>query len=106
MVAVKRAPRGKPFSKGDDPRRNPAGRPRAVATAILRRVITEDDLESMWLATIKDAIDGDKDARRDILDRLEGKAVARNESGDPGDFDADLSDVDTKSLKAALKRVK
>jgi hypothetical protein len=39
-----------------------------------------------------------------VTERLEGKAVARAESGEPGQF-VDLSDIDTETLRKALKRV-
>ncbi len=97
--------KGKPFQKGDS-RINRGGRPKARASAILRETITDNDLQAIWKQTIKDARLGDKDARRDIFDRLEGKAVARTENGEPGEFDLDLDDVETQSLKAALRRVK
>jgi len=88
---------------------NPIGRPKARATAILRETITDDDLRAIWKQTIADAKDGDKDARRDVFDRLEGKAVARTESGEPGEFDLDLADVSADALERAaakLRRVK
>lgn len=106
MNTAKKAPRGKPFQKGEDTRRNPSGRPKARASAVLRETITDGDLTAIWKQAILDARAGDKDARRDIFDRLEGKAIARSENGEPGDFDLDLSDIETKTLKAALKRVK
>lgn len=96
----------RPFVKGD-PRINRTGRPKARASAILRDLITDDDLVAIWTQAIADAKNGDKEARRDVLDRLEGKAVTRSESGEPGDFDDEvLTDVETRALKAALKRVK
>ena len=103
-TAKKKLPRGRPFTKGDE-RINRDGRPKAVGTAALRRVITDADLEAMWRQTIRDAKNGDKDARRDILDRLEGRPVHRQEQGNPGAF-ADLSDVDDATLHEALRRIK
>jgi hypothetical protein len=88
---------------------NPSGRPKARATAILRETITDDDLRAIWKQTIQDAKGGDKDARRDVFDRLEGKAVARTEAGEPGDFDIDLSNWSAEDLERAaakLRRVK
>lgn len=106
MATAKKLPRGKPFQKGGDPRRNTDGRPRTIGTAALRRIITDDDLEKMWRQTITDAIEGDKDARRDILDRLEGKAVTRAENGEPGEFDAELGADERERLRAALQVVR
>jgi hypothetical protein len=104
MVAAKKAPRGRPLQSGADPRRNPNGRPKAVASLVLRAMITQADLTAIWKQAIADARAGDKDARRDILDRLEGKAIARTETGEPGDFD--LDEVEEQTLRAALKVVR
>lgn len=49
---------------------------------------------------------GDISALTTGWERLAGKVPNRNENGEPGDFEMDLSDVETKSLRAALKRVK
>lgn len=37
----------------------------------------------IWLRAASDALDGDKDARRDIADRLEGKAMQHTEISGP-----------------------
>lgn len=49
---------------------------------------------------------GEAWAIQTLWERTEGKVPNRNEDGKPGDFDLDLDDVDTKTLKAALKRIK
>jgi hypothetical protein len=93
----------RPFPKGQSG--NPGGRPKAVATRALRAEITDEDLRAIWRRCIDQAKAGDDRARQTILDRLEGRAVQRNEDGEPGPFDS-LEDVDTEVLRKALRRVK
>lgn len=102
-TARKRGP-GRPFQKGQSG--NPGGRPRALLTRALADTLTPQEAQDIIAAVKAKALGGDLQATAMLWDRLEGKAVARNESGDPGAFDADLSDVDTAQLRAALKRVK
>lgn len=51
---------------------------------------------------IEQAKRGDATARQWLADRAEGKAVARSEHGEPGEFGIDLSDIDTATLRKAL----
>jgi hypothetical protein len=70
----------KPFAKGHDSRRNLAGRPRnpQCITALLRKLGEENDgerfqkvAEQMW----NRALEGDTVFIKEILDRMEGKAI-------------------------------
>ena len=92
-----------PWKKGQSG--NPTGRPKAIATQVLREVVSRDHLEAIWRMCIEQAKQGDPQDRATILDRLEGMAIQRQEQGDPGAFEPDLSDVDTSTLKRALRRV-
>lgn len=102
---------GRPFPKGVSG--NPGGRARGpkLSTLIAAELekatvegsaITKAQVIAARLVNLAEA--GDLGAIREILDRLEGKPVARQEQGDPGSF-ADLSDVDTDTLRKALRRV-
>ena len=91
-----------PWRKGQTG--NPGGRPRAIATQILRQEITEEYLVTIWQVTISQAKAGDATARREILDRLEGKPVQRNENGDVGEFTG-LEDVPTEELLRIVRRL-
>jgi hypothetical protein len=77
---------GKPFQKGDDPRRNRAGRPKALLTAALAETLTDDDARAIMKQVILDARGGDLQAIAMLWDRLEGKPIGRNEQGAPGEF--------------------
>lgn len=91
---------GRPFQKGDDPRRNRAG-PRALPiTQALAKKLTNKDADSIADVVIAQAMEGNPWAVQFLADRLEGKAIARNENGEPGDFDVTL-----KQLKERLKIV-
>jgi hypothetical protein len=96
---------GKPFQKGDA-RINRGGRPKQLLTKALAETLTDADAKAITLKVIALAKAGDLQAAQMVWDRLEGKAIARAENGQPGDFELDLSDVDTKTLRAAFKRVK
>jgi hypothetical protein len=100
----KRQPRGKPFQQGPDPRRNNGGRRATPISAALARLLTEDDALEIAAIVIARAKAGDLRFVQFLADRLEGKAVARNEQGEVGDFAA-LDDIDTETLRKALKRV-
>lgn len=77
---------GRPFQKGADPRRNLGGRPKAILTAALLATLTEADAEAIMTQVIVDAKAGDLQAIAMLWDRLEGKAIGRNEAGAPGEF--------------------
>ena len=94
---------------------NPGGRPRGRSiTAALRAELDapcDDDLavtkgERVAKQLVDLALAGNLAAIREVLDRTEGKAVQRQEQGEAGAFDLDLSDIPTDALKRALKRVK
>ena len=104
MVAANK-PRGKPFQKGDDARRNRGGRRPSPATAALHRAVSDEDLEAMWRAGLAAARAGDARWATLIAAYLDGKPVARNEHGEPGEF-GDLADVPTDELRQMLTRVK
>jgi hypothetical protein len=101
----KRQSRGKPFQQGPDPRRNSGGRRATPITAALARLLTEDDALEIAASVIAKAKAGDQWSIQFLADRLEGKAVARNEQGEAGDF-SDFDDIDTETLRKALRRVK
>ena len=98
MTAAKKAPRGRPFEKGQDPRRNLGGSRPQRATQALLKAVSEDDLVAMWAAGLAFAKAGDAKWAALIAAYLDGKPVARNEHGEPGDFDL--------SLEAARKVLK
>jgi hypothetical protein len=101
----KRQSRGKPFQQGPDPRRNNGGRRATPISAALARLLTEDDALEIAASVIARAKAGDQWSIQFLADRLEGKAVARNENAGPGEFD-DLADIDTETLRKALRQVK
>jgi hypothetical protein len=93
---------GRPFQKGADPRRNPGGRPKALLTAALSATLTEADARLIMQQVITDAKGGDLQAIQMLWDRLEGKAIGRNESGQPGEFTG-LEDLPLAELLALRK---
>ena len=104
--------RGRPFERGRSG--NPGGRPGGASlTAVLRRMLDEPHIqgspvtnrEKIASMLVELAARGDLGAIREVLDRTEGRAVQRQEQGDPGAF-LDLSDVDTAALKRAIRRLK
>ena len=89
---------------------NPGGRPRGLSiTATLRAELDRpcaDDPSVTKAERIAErlvglALAGDLAAIREVLNRTEGKAVARQETGEPGAFD-DLADVPTTELRRYL----
>jgi hypothetical protein len=100
----KRQSRGRPFQPGPDPRRNSGGRRATPISAALARLLTEDDALEIAAGVIARAKAGDQWSIQFLTDRLEGKAVARKEQGEAGDF-SDLDDIDTETLRKALRRV-
>lgn len=74
-------------------------------TRALMVALSEKDADVIAAKVIAKAKAGDLNFIQFLADRLEGKAIARNENAGAGDF-ADLSDVDTEQLRKALKVVK
>jgi len=78
--------RGKPFQKGDDPRRNLAGRPvgsldfKTKFYRVIDKLAKQNDIspeeveEQLMLVGYKKAKDGDYSFYRDLMDRIHGKA--------------------------------
>jgi hypothetical protein len=95
---------GRPFAPGQSG--NPGGRRALPLTKALVGRVTTEQAEQLAQNLLAKALAGESWAMQMVWDRLEGKVPNRNEDGKPGDFDLDLSDVDTKSLRAALKRIK
>jgi hypothetical protein len=100
-AARKRGP-GRPFVKGVSG--NPGGRRTPLFTQALQGKLTAARAERIAEQVLALAEAGDLEAIKLAWDRLEGKAVAREEQGGPGAFDLDLSAVETGVLKRALKR--
>jgi hypothetical protein len=99
----------KPFKPGQSG--NPLGRPRAVATQVLREMITEDDIRTGWQVVLSRAHAGDLQAWTIILDRLEGRPVQRQEHSGPdgGPIEgvqrlAELTDAELRSVIDAAHR--
>jgi hypothetical protein len=95
---------GRPFTGRDDPRRNSGGRRATPISAALARLLTEDDAERIASMAIGRAMAGEPWFVQFVTERLEGKAVARTESGEPGQF-VDLEDITIEQLRKALKLV-
>lgn len=95
---------GRPFQKGQSG--NPGGRRPAVLSRAVLAKMTDEQAEQIASELIAKAVEGDLHAISMLWERIEGKVPNRNENGEPGAFDLDLSDVETRALKAALKRVK
>ena len=102
----------RPFPKGRSG--NPGGRPKGRSlTAILRAELDAPvapgsnvtKAEAIAEKLVSLALAGDLAAIREVLDRTEGKAVARQETGDVGAFD-DLADKTTDELRAMLEVLK
>jgi Family of unknown function (DUF5681) len=73
---------------------NPGGRPRKQPiTEALAKEVSELDAADMARVVVATAKAGNLQALQFIADRLEGKAVARNEHGEPGDFELTLEQV-------------
>lgn len=83
--------RGIPFKKGDDPRRNTAGRPqgsldfktkfyKVIDKLAKQNNITPEEVEEqLLLVGYKKAKDGDYSFYRDLMDRIHGRPVQKNE---------------------------
>ena len=110
----------KPFKKGDDERRNTAGRTPGVPNAATRlkrflEIIQFEEnpvtgakekltvAERMDLMQLKNALNGDLSAYKEILDRLEGKAKQPVEmSGNVTATDGEFTEEQLAALQAAL----
>ena len=92
---------GRPFKPGESG--NPNGRPPAILSKALLKALGGryndklDNLTALVEAIVKDAIDGDKEMRQLIFDRIEGKTPLSIE-GDaaPIVFTLKLGDGDAK----------
>lgn len=94
-TAKRRGP-GRPFEKGD-PRINRGGRRPHLLTAALDSGLTPERAKKLMAIVLKKAEEGEPWALQMVWDRHEGKAIARNESGDPGAFTG-LEDTPTPDL--------
>ena len=104
-----RKPRGRPFRQGFDERRH-AGRAPNPMTAALRELVAEggeqgiDDLKEVWRTGIARAKAGDLGWATLMAAYLDGKPVARQEQGGPGDFGRpDFSDLTTDELREYIR---
>jgi hypothetical protein len=105
MESAKKRVVGRPFEKGVDPRRNLGGRPKNYISHAYRSVLTEEDARQLGEILKKLAFAGDLRAIEILMDRIEGKAIARHEEGQPGEFgqmDA-LQDMSPDELRALIK---
>jgi hypothetical protein len=76
---------------------NPGGRPRDVLSRELREALTPEDRKAIIGTLLAFAKAGKIEHIREVFDRVEGKAIARQEQGDPGAFTG-LEDVPTEEL--------
>ena len=98
-------PRGRPFRQGFDERRH-AGRAPNPMTAALREVMDEspEDMKEAWRVAFQFAKAGNIPALLAIAAYSDGKPVARQEQGGPGDFARpDFSDLTTEELREYIK---
>ncbi len=100
-------PRGKPFERGHDPRRNTSGVRHRPSTAALYEAASDEDLQRMWVSGLGRAIGGDVRWASLICTYLDGKPLGREERGSPGEFNRiDLSEYTSDELRAFIKAVK
>ncbi len=93
---------GKPFVKGD-PRINRGGRPPALLSKAMQEVVSDDDAAAIMRQLRDLARKGDLQAIQMLWDRMEGKAIARNENGGAGEFTG-LEDVPTEELLRLVRK--
>lgn len=98
-------PNNKPFAKGVSG--NPSGRPKDVLTHAIREKLTPDQASALADKLMALAMAGDLKALEIVLDRVEGKAVARQEQGDPGAFErlSALREMTPDELRALIRTV-
>jgi hypothetical protein len=84
---------------------NPGGRLKDPLTRKLREKLSEEDLDTILGTVIAFAKAGKPEFVHMIWDRIEGKAVARQEQGDPGAF-SDLAHVPSEELIRRLDEYK
>ncbi len=100
-------PRGKPFERGHDSRRNTSGVRHRPSTRALLEVATDEQLTGLWEAGLRRAIAGDVRWATLIVAYLDGKPLGREERGSPGDYHRiDLSEYSSDELRAFIKAVK
>jgi hypothetical protein len=93
---------GKPFVKGD-PRINRGGRPPALLSKAMQEVVSDADAAAIMKVLLAAARKGELQAIQMLWDRMEGKAVARQEQGDPGAFTG-LEDHPTDELLRIVEK--
>ena len=93
---------------------NPGGRPKGTSLTVALRAKLDKPVapgspvtkrEALAQTLVSLALAGNLAAIREVLDRTEGKAVQRQEQGEAGAFNLDLSDIPTDALKRALRRL-
>jgi hypothetical protein len=98
---AKRGP-GRPFEKGDA-RINRGGRRPHILTAALTEALTPARATQIVEQMLALAEAGESWAVQIVWDRLEGKAIARTESREPGDFTG-LEGIATFELLKLVKK--
>jgi hypothetical protein len=100
--------KGRPFQKGYDPRRSVGSAPNPMTRA-LREVLAEspEDMKTAWRVALTFACSGKIDALLAIAAYSDGKPVARQEQGGPGDFGRpDLSEFSSEELREFIHAVR
>lgn len=91
-IGYGKPPIGKPFQSGNSGKPKGARASKTIIREILSLLVENPNAElaqenpkipagdAIWLKAMAQAMAGDKEARRDLYDRLEGKPVQRNEN--------------------------